>query len=276
MKKRLVLLLVASLMATPVLAKGKAKHVRHKTVHHKVVKAQGPFRSPVVLITNENGEKQFQKNAEKVVSIASITKLMISLITVEADLPMDEEITLIKDDAVSHSKTSTGEKYTRAELLNIALMSSDNRAAHALARTYPGGLNVAIQKMNDKAAELGMKKTKYVEPTGLSKLNKSTAEDLQKLLVVVRQLPTIVEYTSMPSTEIKERTFKNTNAYVRDSIWDNVIVSKTGTTSAAGKCVAVVVNIDNQDYSIVLLGARNSKQRMSDLATAKEMIIKRM
>jgi D-alanyl-D-alanine endopeptidase (penicillin-binding protein 7) len=153
-------------------------------------------------------------------------------------------------------------------------MSSDNRAAHALARTYPGGLTVAINTMNETATKLGMNETLYIEPTGLDARNHSTAADLTKLMNYAKQFPVITQYASMAKNEISDKVFYNTNAYIRSGEWTNIVLSKTGYTQAAGKCMVVVMNIREKLYDIVILGASSSKQRLKDLATAKKMIEK--
>ena len=260
-----------------------AKHHKHHHKHHLhvkhkqlVINDKSPFYSPIDLISDEDNETIFVKNTERVVSIASITKLMVAALVAEKQLPLDEKITLDESDAVSHSKLKVGEIFTRGELLNIALMASDNRAAHALARTYPGGLTNAVFEMNNKAQQLTMTSTSYVEPTGLDANNKSTASDLQKLLAYARKFPILVQDSTMSEGEFHSKIFHSTNVYVRNSVWGDIVLSKTGTTNAAGRCVAVVLTEDNKDYEIVILGAQSGSQRIHDLATAKKLIGKNL
>ena len=229
------------------------------------------FKSPIVVIS-EHGEQQYSKNASKVVPIASITKLMVAVVVLESGAPLDEVLTIEQDDVVSRSHLKVGTTLTREQMINVALMSSDNRAAHALARTLPGGVESTIAKMNEKATLLGMKETYYVEPTGLSVQNRSTALNLVKLLNYAQTIPLITKYSTMPMNEIAGRQFYSTNAYIRSGAWTDVIVSKTGFTNSAGKCIAVVLSIKEKFYDVVILGARNKKTRLKDLATARRMI----
>ena len=243
---------------------------KHKHVPQKQTRV---FSSPVVMISDSTGRMYYEKNTSRVVPIASISKLMVAVIVLESGLSLDEQITITADDVVSSSKLRVGTSLTRGEMLNAALMSSDNRAAHCLARTITGNMKDAITLMNHKTTVLGMNATSFVEPTGLDKNNKSTAADLSKLLMYASQNEKITEYSTMPSNLIGKKQFYNTNAYVRSGVWDNVIVSKTGFTNAAGKCIAVTLSFGERLYDVVILGARNKKQRLNDLATAKRIIV---
>jgi D-alanyl-D-alanine endopeptidase (penicillin-binding protein 7) len=274
---KLALLICSLVFSTNALANKHHKHYHTRKHLHIATKLnnKSPFFSRVVFIKSVDEQNiVFQKNVEKPSSIASITKLMVATIIAENNLPMDDQIQLTEEDAVASSRLKVGEKYTRGQLLNVALMSSDNRAAHALARTYPGGLTVAINTMNETATKLGMNETLYIEPTGLDARNHSTAADLTKLMNYAKQFPVITQYASMAKNEISDKVFYNTNAYIRSGEWTNIVLSKTGYTQAAGKCMVVVMNIREKLYDIVILGASSSKQRLKDLATAKKMIEK--
>jgi D-alanyl-D-alanine endopeptidase (penicillin-binding protein 7) len=264
MKKRLALILMLSVLSTPAFAKHKHKHKSRPT---------SPFGSPVVLISDVSGITHYEKNSSKVVPIASISKLMAALVVLESGVPLDTPITITEEDVVSSSKLKVGTTLSRGEMINAALMSSDNRAAHCITRTLNGNLQHAVALMNEKARQLGMSSTVYVEPTGLDVRNKSTAADLSKLLVYTTHNAKITEYSTMASNQIGNKQFYNTNAYIRSGAWDNVLVSKTGFTNAAGKCIALSMMFGDKVYDVVILGARNKKQRLNDLAMAKKMIL---
>lgn len=236
-------------------------------------KRHTPFKSPIVSISDSSGELYYQKNTTKVVPIASITKLMLAVVVLESGKSLDDEITITKADMVSNSRLPNGTTLTRGQMLHLALMSSDNRAAHCVARTLTGTLNDTIQKMNDTAHRLGMNFTTYVEPTGLDARNKSTANDLAKLLVYANQKPIITLYSTDRSTVVNKKQFFNTNPYIRGGTWSNAVVSKTGFTNAAGRCITVSMSVGEKIYDIVILGSRNKKQRLTDLATARKIIL---
>ncbi|MCI0545756.1 MAG: serine hydrolase, partial [Candidatus Rokubacteria bacterium] len=168
------------------------------------------LKSAAALIVDaETGEVLYDKNASAVLSIASITKLMTAVVVLDAGLPLDEPIEITREDlnATRSARTFTplnrGVTLTRDELLKLALMASENRAAAALGRTYPGGLEAFVRAMNETAAELGMNDTRFVEPTGLSSENVSSAADLAKLVIVARDYPLIREYSTAPSAEVR-------------------------------------------------------------------------
>jgi D-alanyl-D-alanine endopeptidase (penicillin-binding protein 7) len=181
------------------------------------------LRSSVAFVVDQDTQEVlFEKNAQAVLPIASITKLMTSLVVVEADEPLDELITVTQDDVDtekgSRSRLVLGTQLTRGELLHLALMSSENRAAHALGRQHPGGLKTFVSAMNAKAMLLGMKDTRFVEPTGLSSRNQSTARDLAALAAAASEHPLIRELSTSPehSVAVGPRTlhFRNTNRLV--------------------------------------------------------------
>lgn len=238
------------------------------------------------------GEVVLAENHLEEVSIASITKLMTGIVIRDANLDLSEKIKITSDDVKATSlvnkRTRSGgievnQTYTREELLKIALMSSNNRAAAALARTYPGGFDAFVAAMNEKARALGMYNTEYVEPTGLYSGNKSTASDLVKLLMAASSYPLIMEYSTSTEYErsanvIKKKRqrkvkqhFGTTNRLLLTDDWD-IQLQKTGFTRAAGFCVVMVVNIHNQTYGIVLLDAPNKVVRAIDAIKVKYWI----
>lgn len=238
------------------------------------------LRSEIALIYDEqSGAPLFTKNANTVAPIASITKLMTAMVVLDADLPLDEEITISRMDLDrlkgTRSRISPGLKLTRGELLRLALMSSENRAAAALARTYPGGTQTALQMMNIKAMELGMQDTQFVDATGLNSNNVSTAQDLVKMVQAAQQYDLIQQYTTTSSYTVKPigrgrpMRFSNTNPLVRSASWD-IGVSKTGYISEAGRCLVMQAKIDERDVVIVLLDSWGSRTRIGDANRIKK------
>ncbi|HXW10723.1 MAG TPA: serine hydrolase [Steroidobacteraceae bacterium] len=207
--------------------------------------------------------------------IASITKLMTALVVLEADQPMDEELAItaadVRGTAGSGSRLWQGARMTRADLLRLALMSSENRAAHALCRAYPGGSTACVRAMNAKAAGLGMKTAHFIEPTGLSKLNVASPRDLARLVLAAGAVPTIGEYSTDPEHTVyvgrQALQFRNTNSLVEKPDW-NVGVQKTGYISEAGRCLVMQTVIDGRQVVIVLL---NSFGRLTRIADAKRI-----
>lgn len=207
--------------------------------------------------------------------IASITKLMTAIVVLEADQPMDEELTItaadVRGTAGSGSRLWQGARMTRADLLRLALMSSENRAAHALCRAYPKGLTACVRAMNAKSAELGMKTAHFIEPTGLSKLNVASPRDLAKLVLAAGAIPTIGEYSTDPEHTVyvgrQALQFRNTNSLVEKPDWV-VGVQKTGYISEAGRCLVMQTVIDGRQVVIVLL---NSFGRLTRIADAKRI-----
>jgi D-alanyl-D-alanine endopeptidase (penicillin-binding protein 7) len=232
------------------------------------------LKSQAVLIVDaETGEVLYDKNATAVVPIASITKLMTAVVILDAGLPLDEPIEITREDlantrsARGFTPIHRGVTLTRDELLRLALMASENRAAAALGRTYPGGLEAFVRAMNETAAELGMNDTRFVEPTGLSSENVSSAADLAKLVVAAREYPLIREYSTAPSAEVRlgrrSARFVNTNGLVRNPNWE-IAVSKTGFIRQAGRCLVMQANMAARKVVIVLLDSVGKYTRVGD------------
>jgi len=211
------------------------------------------------------------RNEQVAVPIASITKLMMALVVLEADQPMDEMISITRADAQgtagSGSRLAPGAGLSRADLLHLALMSSENRAAHALCRTYQGGLQRCVRAMNDKAKSLGMSTARFVEPTGLSSSNVSSPADLAKLVRAAAANPTIRQYSTDPDHTVylkgRPLDFRSTNSLVRKPDWQ-VTVQKTGYISEAGRCLVMQAVIDGRDVVIVLLDSWGRLTRIGD------------
>jgi D-alanyl-D-alanine endopeptidase (penicillin-binding protein 7) len=227
----------------------------------------------VLVIDEETGEVLYNKNADAIVPIASITKLMTAVVTLDAGLPLDEEVTITAQEvaatrgAALHSNLTPGTKLTRAELLQIALMASENRAAAALGRTYPGGMDAFVQAMNDKAAQLDMYDSRFIEPTGLSSSNVSSAGDLAKLVRAAKEYPLVGEYTTRPSATVRigkrTVTYVNTNSLVRGGSWE-IGLSKTGFIRDAGRCLVMQARLAARSVIIVLLDSWGKYTRIGD------------
>lgn len=206
--------------------------------------------SVALVLDQDTGEVLFSKNDSAVLPIASLTKLMTGLLIVDAHLPLDEEITITQDDVDtykgSRSRLAVGTTLTRGEMMHLALMSSENRAAHALGRTFPGGLAYFVQLMNAKARELGMMDTHYVEPTGLMSQNQSSARDLATLVAVAYERPLLRELSTSPGhlLELGNRTlqYNNSNRLIKNPDWD-IGLQKTGYISEAGRCLVMQAKI---------------------------------
>jgi len=236
--------------------------------HHKKVF----LRSSVVLVQDaDSGETILAKNSDQILPIASITKLMTAMVILDGKLDLNDEIVVSREDIDrlkgTRSRLRTGARLTRDELLLIALMASENRAAAALARTYPGGTEEFVAAMNRKARELGMNDTHYVDPTGLDSGNVSSAEDLAKLVKAATGYPLIREYTTRDRAQVSVRgrrlSYTNTNRLVRNPRWD-IDLSKTGYISEAGRCLVMRVKVASKDLIVVLLDSWGKYSRIGD------------
>lgn len=229
--------------------------------------------SAIALIYDEQEQRPiYTKNADIVVPIASITKLMTAMVILDANLPLDEPVSIEPEDRDrlkgSRSRMHNGMMLTRGELLKLALMSSENQAAAALARTYPGGTEVVLAIMNAKARELGMDSTQFFDPTGLHSNNVSTAHDLVKMVMAAQSYELIQQYTTSSSHLVKvddRRTmrFVNTNPLVRSASWE-IGLSKTGYISEAGRCLVMQAKIMQRPVVIVLLDSWGKRTRVGD------------
>ena len=245
---------------------------RHKALSLKV-------QSHIALIFDEQTQLPlYNKNSETVVPIASITKLMTAMVMLDARLPMDEAVNVAEDELNklrrARSRLRVGMTLTRSEMLKLALMASENRAALALARSYPGGAMAMVAAMNTKAHILGMQNTKFFDPTGLDSDNVSTAQDLVKMVAAARNYALIHQYTTSTSHSVeglKGRTmrFSNTNPLVRNASWD-IGLSKTGYISEAGLCLVMEANINQRPVIIVLLDSWGKRTRVGDANRIKK------
>ncbi|CAM3458004.1 D-alanyl-D-alanine endopeptidase [Bordetella sputigena] len=272
--------------------KSGSKVVSHKSTatRSKVTAAAAPattsaqaaaLRSSVAYVQDlATSTVLFSKNEDTIKPIASISKLMTALVVVDANQPMDEMLEVTDDDIdrLRHaaSRLPVGSRLTRADMLHIALMSSENRAAHALGRYYPGGMPAFVKAMNAKARDLGMMDTHFVEPTGLSSENVSSPRDLARLLRAAAQRPLIHRYTTDTEYDVDMgkghvRTFRNTNALVRNADWD-IKVSKTGFINEAGECLVMLVNMQGRELAIVLLDSQGKYSRIADAVRIRKFV----
>lgn len=222
------------------------------------------LRSASAVVLDPAGEIVYAKDAETVRPIASITKLMTAMVVLDAGLDLDEKITVTKADRdtvqLTGSRLGYGAALSRREMILLALMSSENRAATALGRSWPGGLDAFVAQMNARAAELGMTRTRFADPAGLRAENLSTASDLAKLVVAADAYPLIREASTTRSLQVRPwrdrgpLNYVNTNRLLKNATWD-IELSKTGYIDEAGRCLVMRANIGGADLSIVLLNS---------------------
>ena len=235
--------------------------------------------SVALVIDQDTREVLLSKNDSAVLPIASLTKLMTGLILSEAKLPLDEMIEITQDDVDtekgSRSRLRVGTMLSRGELLHLALMSSENRAAHALGRTYPGGLSAFVTLMNAKAKALGMKDTSYVEPTGLSSRNQSSAHDLARLVSAAYTDPRLRELSTSPGHQVavgnRTLSFNNTNRLVKNRDWD-IGLQKTGYISEAGQCLVMQTKIAGRKLIMVFLDSAGKLSRIGDAERVRRWV----
>ena len=233
----------------------------------------------VLVVENRTGKILLQKNPDMVVPIASLTKLITAMVVLDAKLDMDEKIKIDSDDVdrlkFSRSRVPVGATLSRADVLHLALMSSDNRAAASLARTFPGGPTAFQAAVNAKLRALGMDQTRIHEPTGLSPANTSTAEDLVKMATAAAGYPAIARLTTdkRDIMRIKGRQveYHNTNRLVGAKGW-NIRLSKTGYTAEAGRCLIMRIRAAGKSATMVLLNAGTSSVRIADALKIRRMV----
>ena len=235
----------------------------------------------VLVLDAQDGKALYAKAADEVTPIASLTKLMTAMVVLDANLPMDEVLSVDMDDfdylKGSHSRLRMGAALTRAEMLRLALMSSENRAASSLARHYPGGTLAFVAAMNEKAMALGMTRTHYDDSTGLSPKNVSTANDLARLVRAAADYPVIRDYSTTPSHLVEVQPtgqtigFNNSNALVKSSAWD-IQLQKTGYIREAGRCVVMLATIASKPMVIVLLDSIGKFTRVADAQRVKHWL----
>jgi len=227
----------------------------------------------------KSGETLLAKNQSAVLPIASITKLMTAVVMLDAHLNMEQRVAISDEDydfvKGTRSRLRPGTVLTRQELLLLALMSSENRAAHSLGRTYPGGTDAFVKAMNAKAEKLGMADSHFVDPTGLSPQNVSSARDLARLVAAAHEYPLIRQFSTQQSAKVqalgRELGFRNTNGLVRNAQWD-IGLSKTGYISEAGRCLVMRVKMQSRDVIVVLLDSWGKFSRIGDATRIKKWL----
>lgn len=239
--------------------------------------------SVAMVIDQQTGEAIFQKNADAVLPIASITKVMTAMVVLDAGLSGTEvlEVTEADRDTERHSSSRLpiGSRLSRAELLNLALMSSENRAASALSRNYPGGQGAFVRAMNAKAAAIGMSDSHFSDPTGLSSDNVANARDLARMVRAASAYPLIRQYSTASEATVdlgpRQVTFRSTNRLIDDPAWE-IGMQKTGYISEAGKCLVMQARIESRTMIIVLLDASGAQSRFADAQRLRRWMTERL
>jgi serine-type D-Ala-D-Ala endopeptidase (penicillin-binding protein 7) len=248
------------------------KSASKPTASRKRLANDPKLRSASVLVTNPaNGKVLYAKNANAVVPIASISKLMTAMVVLDAKQRMSDTLTVTTADIDtikgSYSRLAVGTKLSRRNMLRLALMASENRAASALSRHYPGGRKAFVAAMNRKARALGLHDTHFEEPTGLSYANVSSAHDLARMVAAAHRYSLIRKYTTTAKYTVtlqhKRQTFRNTNKLVRNSNWD-ISLSKTGYIKEAGRCLVMQAKLAHRPTIIVLLDSQGTLTRIGD------------
>ena len=262
-----------------------SKNSQKKATQKKAVKSR-PAKEPQKLVLRSfysvvedqrTGEFLVQKNAKTVVPVASITKLMTAMVVLDAQMDLQERIVIGQEDIDtlrhSRSRLPVGTRLSREDALLLALMASENRAAHALGRTYPGGLDAFVAAMNQKARLLGLSQTHFTDPTGLSGKNVSCAEELATMVDAAYVYPLIREFSTREAAMIqlghRKRAFRNTNTLVRSSRWQ-IGLSKTGFIDEAGRCLVMQAQVAQRPVVIVLLDAQGKQTRFGDANRIKQ------
>lgn len=233
--------------------------------------------SVALVVDQETSEVLFSKNDTAVLPIASLTKLMTGLVVDDANLSMDEVITITEEDAAVYrpSRLAVGTRLTRGELMHLSLMSSENRAAHALGRTFPGGAQQFVRRMNAKALELGMRDTRFVEPTGLSSQNQSSARDLATLASVAYEHQILRDLSTSPSHQLDlgQRTlqYNNSNRLIRNPEWE-IGLQKTGYISEAGRCLVMQARVAGRRVIMVFLDSAGKLSRVQDAERVRRWV----
>ncbi len=238
------------------------------------------LNSSVALVMDQStSEVLFEKNAGIALPIASITKLMTSLVVVEANQDLDEVLTVTEEDVdrekFSHSRLRVGSQLSRANMLHIALMSSENRAASALGRHYPGGIRAFVAAMNAKARELGMTSSHFADSTGLNSTNVSSARDLSKLVVAAYQHPLIRQYSTDSRYAVdpggRPLQYRNSNGLIENPDWE-IGLQKTGYISEAGRCLVMQVQVAGRAVVMIFLDSKSKQSRLADASRIRKWL----
>jgi D-alanyl-D-alanine endopeptidase (penicillin-binding protein 7) len=264
-------------------ARPNARPIRSSFGHmaglHATSDALGLHSSVALVVDQDTQEVLYSKNDHVVLPIASLTKLMTGLVIAEANLPMDERIRITQADVDtekgSSSRLAVGTELSRGDLMHLSLMSSENRAAHALGRTFPGGMDLFISRMNQRARSLGMTDTRYVEPTGLSSQNQSSANDLAVLAAKAYNEPMLRELSTSQGREVavgrKTLQYNNTNGLIKNPQWD-IGLQKTGYISEAGRCLVMQAQVAGRKLIMVFLDSTGKFSRMGDAERVRKWL----
>ena len=238
------------------------------------------LRSSSVLVQDAtSGETILAKNVDAVLPIASITKLMTAMVVLDRGLDLEDRVVISSQDMDqlknTQSRLRPGAVLTRNELLLLALMASENRAAAALARTYPGGIEAFVAAMNEKALSLGMLNSRFEDSTGLTAANVSTAPDLARMVQAAHEYPVIRQYSTQDKAQVSVfgqwLQYFNTNGLVRGHTWD-IGLSKTGYISEAGRCLVMRVRLASKDLVVILLDSWGKNSRIGDAQRIKKWL----
>lgn len=269
-----------------------ATRVRYDSLRPSVGQVAGLRRTPdaldlkssaAIVLDQETNQVLFSKNSGAILPIASLTKLMTAVVVAEAKLPFDELISVSQDDVDtekgSRSRLRVGTQLSRGEMLHLALMASENRAAHALGRNFPGGSEAFVDAMNAKAKALGMSDTSFVESTGLSSRNRSSARDLATLVRAAHEHPVIREMSVSPSYRVevgrRNLAFHNTNRLVSRADWD-IGLQKTGYITEAGRCLVMQATLAGRPLIMVFLDSAGKYSRLGDAERVRRWVIESM
>jgi serine-type D-Ala-D-Ala endopeptidase (penicillin-binding protein 7) len=266
-----VCLLLAATVARADIPRGSAVRAHLKYATRPALAEPGLRSSAALVLDTTHSTVLYSRRASLALPIASITKLMTALVVMDARQPLDELLEVTTEDRSSGkgsvSRLLPGTHLTRGDLMHLALMASENRAAHALGRNYPGGVAACVEAMNAKARELGMTSAHFVEPTGLSDENVASPEDLSKLVMAAAAVPAIREYSTDSNyvVQIGRRmvSFRNTDSLVSRPDW-KIVVQKTGYISQAGRCLVMQTVIEDRTVVIVLLNSFGKHTRVAD------------
>jgi D-alanyl-D-alanine endopeptidase (penicillin-binding protein 7) len=270
-KLALIVLLACGMAAEAEESSGGGSPGKRTPTHSPQLKSNS-----VLVLDAETSDVLYSRQAERAAPIASITKLMTAIVVLEGGQPLDEMITITEADTARgrgvFSRLAIGTKLSRGDLLHLALMSSENRAAHAVGRAYPGGLKAFVRAMNVKGKELGMTSAEFVDPTGLSSGNVASPMDLSKLVIAASQNEMIQEYSTDDSHVVQVGNllleYRNTDSLVENPAWD-IVVQKTGYIAAAGRCLVLKTVIEGRAVVIVLLNSFGKYTRTADAKRVK-------
>jgi serine-type D-Ala-D-Ala endopeptidase (penicillin-binding protein 7) len=272
-------LLLAAAVSHAAISGGRplAVHLKYAT---RASLAEPALRSSAALVLDTtHSSVLYARRSDIALPIASITKLMTALVVADAAQPLDEVLEITTDDRRigkgAASRLAPGARLTRGDMMHLALMASENRAAHALGRNYPGGLQACVAAMNAKARELGMTSSHFVEPTGLSDENVASPEDLSKLVMAAAKVPAIREYSTDSDFQVRVGRrlvrFHNTDSLVSRPDW-NIVVQKTGYISQAGRCLVMQTVIEDRTLVIVLLNSNGRHTRVADARRVRRWV----